>query len=216
MYSEKHTKKPTLRTCLSCRKQESPERLVRLVQSPDKSLIKVDYLGKIPGHGAYLCPNPKCFQKSTTKGGLNKAFKTKLTVDSKILLQEAIEASERQICSLLSLANRAGAVLSGNSRVKEGMRLETGTLLLLARDASEGVKKKFQNWAERTEMPQFVMLSKQQIGPSVGKDMCSLILLTDLGFSRKLGRELLKASTLVPKKLEKPTKSQKIQAAQNS
>ena len=48
-------------------------RLVRVVRAPSGE-ISIDLVGKKPGRGAYLCPNPDCLTKAKKKKALERCF----------------------------------------------------------------------------------------------------------------------------------------------
>ena len=49
-------KKIPMRQCVGCREMRQKKELVRVVKSPE-GVISLDFRGKAPGRGAYLCPN---------------------------------------------------------------------------------------------------------------------------------------------------------------
>jgi predicted RNA-binding protein YlxR (DUF448 family) len=73
------------RTCISCRKTGVKRELVRLVRVPDKG-VEVDLTRKKSGRGAYLCPDPKCWEIALKTGRLEQALKTSLKTEEKELL----------------------------------------------------------------------------------------------------------------------------------
>ena len=52
-------KKIPMRQCLGCREMKPKRELIRVVRSSDGA-ISLDFRGKAPGRGAYVCPNPAC------------------------------------------------------------------------------------------------------------------------------------------------------------
>ena len=48
-------KKIPMRQCLGCREMKPKPELIRVVRSPEGEL-SLDFRGKKPGRGAYLCP----------------------------------------------------------------------------------------------------------------------------------------------------------------
>ena len=58
-------KKIPLRQCLGCREMKPKRELVRVVRAPDGS-VSLDFKGKSPGRGAYVCPNEECLKKAAT------------------------------------------------------------------------------------------------------------------------------------------------------
>ena len=74
------------RTCIACRSSSGKREFVRLVRTPDG--VEVDLTGKKQGRGAYLCPNPECWETALKKGRIETALKTKLTPDDRLRLTE--------------------------------------------------------------------------------------------------------------------------------
>ena len=55
-------KKIPMRQCLGCREMFPKRELIRVVRSPEGEL-SLDFKGKAPGRGAYLCGKPECLEK---------------------------------------------------------------------------------------------------------------------------------------------------------
>ena len=66
-------KKIPLRQCLGCREMKPKRELIRVVRSPQGE-ISLDFHGKQPGRGAYLCPDPSCLKKVRKSKALERAF----------------------------------------------------------------------------------------------------------------------------------------------
>jgi len=58
-----NVKKVPLRRCAGCNEQKSKKEFVRVVRTPEGSII-LDETGKANGRGVYLCPNKACLQKA--------------------------------------------------------------------------------------------------------------------------------------------------------
>ena len=51
-----------VRMCVSCRRRRPKRELLRIVFTPEGFIL--DYSGKLPGRGAYVCPdNPECWEE---------------------------------------------------------------------------------------------------------------------------------------------------------
>ena len=83
-------KKIPMRQCLGCREMKPKNELIRVVRSPDGEQISLDFRGKAPGRGAYLCPNPACLKKAVRGRALERAFSTAIP-------QEIYERLETQM-----------------------------------------------------------------------------------------------------------------------
>jgi predicted RNA-binding protein YlxR (DUF448 family) len=62
------------RMCVACRESQDKNTLVRIVRTPDGILI--DETGKIAGRGAYLHPDPVCWEQ-----GIKKSLEKSLNID---------------------------------------------------------------------------------------------------------------------------------------
>jgi len=49
------------RTCLGCQNVKPKREMVRIVRTPEGSVM-IDATGKKPGRGAYLCPRLECLE----------------------------------------------------------------------------------------------------------------------------------------------------------
>lgn len=59
-------KKIPMRQCVGCREMKPKRELIRVVRSPEGD-IALDFRGKNPGRGAYICPDAKCLAKARKK-----------------------------------------------------------------------------------------------------------------------------------------------------
>ena len=73
-------KKIPLRQCLGCREMKPKRELVRVVRAPDGA-VSLDYKGKSPGRGAYVCPNKECLKKAVKSRALERALETQIPED---------------------------------------------------------------------------------------------------------------------------------------
>ncbi|MDE7010565.1 MAG: YlxR family protein [Oscillospiraceae bacterium] len=61
------------RQCLGCREMRNKRDLIRVVRSPEGE-ISLDFKGKKPGRGAYVCPETACLVKARKSRALERAF----------------------------------------------------------------------------------------------------------------------------------------------
>lgn len=66
-------KKIPMRQCLGCREMKPKGELIRVVRSPEGE-ISLDFRGKKPGRGAYVCPDAGCLSKVKKSRALERAF----------------------------------------------------------------------------------------------------------------------------------------------
>ena len=70
-------KRSPIRKCVGCGARRDKIELLRIVNN--KGEILVDPGGRIPGRGAYLCPNMDCFDKAVENNSLENALKFEIT-----------------------------------------------------------------------------------------------------------------------------------------
>lgn len=70
-------KKIPMRQCVGCREMKAKKDLIRVVRSPEGA-ISLDFKGKLPGRGAYLCPQSACLARAKKSRALERAFDTSL------------------------------------------------------------------------------------------------------------------------------------------
>ena len=87
-------KKIPIRQCLGCREHKPKGELIRVVRSPEGE-ISLDFRGKKPGRGAYLCPSADCLARVRKSRGLERAFACQVAPEVYEALEEQMKAGER-------------------------------------------------------------------------------------------------------------------------
>ena len=70
-------RKIPLRKCIGCGEMKVKRTLVRIVRSKEGE-ISVDFTGKKPGRGAYICKSIECLDKAQKAKRLERAFSAKI------------------------------------------------------------------------------------------------------------------------------------------
>lgn len=86
-------KKVPMRQCLGCREMKPKRELIRVVRSPEGE-ISLDFKGKAPGRGAYICPAPACLKQAIKAKALERAFSTQIPEAVYEKLNEEMEAEK--------------------------------------------------------------------------------------------------------------------------
>ena len=68
-------KKLPQRQCVGCRTMKEKRELIRVVKSPEGE-ISLDFGGKKPGRGAYVCPSAECLKRARKSRALERTFET--------------------------------------------------------------------------------------------------------------------------------------------
>ena len=83
-------KKIPMRQCLGCREMKPKRDLIRVVRSPEGE-VSLDFKGKKPGRGAYVCPNAECLKKATRSKALERALSAEIPDELYLALQDRTE-----------------------------------------------------------------------------------------------------------------------------
>lgn len=74
-------RKIPLRKCTGCNEMKDKREMVRIVKD-NEDHFSLDFTGKKPGRGAYVCKAIECLNKAEKNKGLERSFK--MTVDKAI------------------------------------------------------------------------------------------------------------------------------------
>ena len=70
-------KKIPQRQCMGCRERKPKKELIRVVRGTDGN-VSLDFSGKAPGRGAYICPNPDCLKKAIKSKSLDRSLEVSI------------------------------------------------------------------------------------------------------------------------------------------
>ena len=87
-------KKIPMRQCVGCREMKPKKELIRVVKSPEGT-ISLDFRGKAPGRGAYVCPDMACLKKGIKSKALERAFETAIPQEIYDALVQRMEEGDR-------------------------------------------------------------------------------------------------------------------------
>ena len=77
-------RKIPLRKCTGCNEMKNKKEMIRIVRDQEGN-FSLDFHGKKPGRGAYICPNKACLAQAEKNKGLERSFK--MAVDKNIYEQ---------------------------------------------------------------------------------------------------------------------------------
>lgn len=86
-------KKIPMRQCLGCREMKPKGELIRVVRAPEGE-ISLDFRGKKPGRGAYLCPDPQCLARAKKSRAIERAFSAQVSPEVYAALEDQMKAGE--------------------------------------------------------------------------------------------------------------------------
>ena len=86
-------KKIPMRQCLGCREMKPKKELIRVVRSQEGT-VSLDFKGKAPGRGAYVCPDAACLKKAIKSKAFERAFSASIPPEIYEALEKQMEAGD--------------------------------------------------------------------------------------------------------------------------
>jgi len=166
--------------------------LLRFVLSPDRILVP-DLQEKLPGRGAYTCMKISCLRGAAEKKQFSRAFKGEVReADAAGLISRVALLIEERIASYLSLANKAGKVVSGTDMVLDAMKHRSLGIVFIASDISVDIGAKVKVQTLRAGVESISIFDKDRLGALIGKGLRSVVAVEGSGFIRSLRQEMEK------------------------
>jgi predicted RNA-binding protein YlxR (DUF448 family) len=128
------------RTCIVTRRTAAPAELIRFVVGPDGTVVP-DLKGRLPGRGAWVTATAEAVGEAVKRRAFSRAFKAEVQA-APDLAGQIEEALRQDLIQALSLANKAGAVVSGFTKVEAAIREGGVAALLHAAEAAEDGRRK--------------------------------------------------------------------------
>ena len=94
-----------------------------------------------------------------------------------------------KILSLIGLATKAGRCISGETMTESETKSGKAKLVIVASDASENTKKKFQDMCKFYKVPICIYGDKDTLGHAMGKEFRASLALLDEGFADGILKE---------------------------
>lgn len=98
--------------------------------------------------------------------------------------------SSNKVYSMVSLAKKAGKLVSGEFSVDNAGKSGAAKLIILATDASDRTKKSVTDMCRYYEVPCYFYGTKEELGRAIGKENRAQIAITDENFARGLKKIL--------------------------
>jgi predicted RNA-binding protein YlxR (DUF448 family) len=129
-----------LRQCAVSRAHKPPEELIRFVAGPNGT-VAPDLARKLPGRGVWVDATSESVAAAARQKTFSKSLKRQVSVPAD--LPELVERlMVRRLADALSIANKAGLVVAGFTKVEETIAGGRAAILLHAADAAlNGVEK---------------------------------------------------------------------------
>ena len=88
-------RKIPLRKCTGCNEMKNKKEMIRIVRDQEGN-FSLDFNGKKPGRGAYICPISECLTKAQKNKGLERSFKAAVDPGIYDQLRKELESHDGQ------------------------------------------------------------------------------------------------------------------------
>ena len=170
------------RMCLACRSRRSPRELLRLACSSERQVI-VDQSGRLPGRGAYVCFQTDCLRRALKPATLASAFRQPVTAPTFDAVYEgALGQLHGRLRQAVSMARRAGAVISGHALLCRALAQRQIVCLVVTQDIAPARADEYRAWCAKLHIPCWTLFTKESLGSLIGRSNRSAVGLTDSRF----------------------------------
>jgi predicted RNA-binding protein YlxR (DUF448 family) len=164
--ARKRTRVPGTRRCIATRETSPREGLIRFVVAPDGTLTP-DLAETLPGRGLWVAARRAAIERAIAKKLFGRAAKRPVLVPADLVERLETLLAARAV-GLLGLANRAGQLAAGMTRVREWLRAGKAAILLAASDSEGRDGAELRRMAG--ELPEIRALDSAEMGRAVGRE----------------------------------------------
>lgn len=167
MATDEKTGSGAVRQCAASRVRRPVQELIRFCLDPEGRVVP-DLRNRLPGRGVWLTAARRIVAEAVAKGLFAKGFGQAVGVDAE--LPERVGALLRQApLDRLSLANKAGLVAAGATRVAEAVARGQAAVLVHASDAAPGGREKIDAKAGPTTRAVVTCFSCRELSLALGR-----------------------------------------------
>nr|WP_321442649.1 RNA-binding protein [uncultured Cohaesibacter sp.] len=162
----------TTRQCLVTRDILAKGEMIRFVLAPDDGVVP-DLKMRLPGRGVWVTARMELVQQAIQKGLFARGFKQKVTLPDG-LAELVAEQMEQGCLSALSMARKAGQIVTGFAKVETAIAQGSAIGLIHASDAAEDGQKKLAQVVRRHlgsdgELPLVRRFSAEALSTALGQ-----------------------------------------------
>lgn len=161
------------RTCIVSRAVRPADELIRFVVGPDREVVP-DLRHRLPGRGVWVSARADAVGEAVRRRLFSRAFKGEVQA-APDLAQQIEDAMRRDLKQALSLANKAGAVVSGFTKVESAIRDGGVAALLHAVEAADDGRRKLSGALRKrfgdaiSAIPIIAELTGEELGLALGR-----------------------------------------------
>ncbi len=161
------------RTCIVTRTAQPSAGLMRFVLGPDQQVVP-DLKHKLPGRGVWVTARSDLVETAVKRRLFSRAFKTEAKAPE-TLADDIGRVLRDDLRQSLSLANKAGAVITGFEKVESAIAEKPLAALIHAAEAAEDGRRKLTNQLRKrlgdaiSSFPVILDLSNDELSLALGR-----------------------------------------------
>ena len=159
-------KKETTRKCIVTGEILEKQNLLRFTVL-DNNMVVPDFKKKLSGKGVYVKNSKQTLEKAIKNNLFGKALKKQIKIDKELVFQVE-NILLKQALNSISLARKAGVMISGMDKVKEALKKNNIAFLLEAQDAGSDGHNKIVSMAKNIEI--FNLFKIEELDKELAKD----------------------------------------------
>lgn len=144
------------------------DELIRFVRAPDGTVVP-DLKRRLPGRGVWVEARKDRVEEAVKRGVFSRGFKEK-TEAAPNLAAEVETLIERQALDMLAMANKAGCVVTGFTKVEAALGKKGAAAVLHAIDGAADGKRKLSGPAKTAAVPVIEAFSSGQMDLALGRE----------------------------------------------
>lgn len=91
-----------------------------------------------------------------------------------------------KLYSMLGIGKKAGLVVLGETGSMHSIKKDKSKMIILSEDASDNTKDKIISLCDKHKIKYYIIGEKQKLGYALGKDLLSIISITDYKFAEAI------------------------------
>lgn len=134
-----------------------------------------------------MCFDAGCMRQALSAARLQAALKRPVTVPTfDALYQSAVRVLSTRLGSYLSMAQKAGAAISGAVPLRRALLQQRVKYIVLAEDIAMARAEVYRSWCNELQIPYLTLFDKAELGRLLGKEQRSAVGLSDARFGDML------------------------------
>lgn len=187
------------RRCIATGQSGPTAGLIRYVLGPERDGLPdvvPDLAASLPGRGAWLTADLALTEQAVRQNMFGRAFRQKVRTDKDLPIRvETLLA--RRLINLISLARKAGQVVTGAEKVRARITSGDAAVLIQARDGAPDGRGKLSRLAKAAaegQITEISCLDADELGLAFGREFAIHAALDSGGFAGRVGAEATRLS----------------------